>query len=61
MKEYTPTTQEVRHRYAIEWIEAEPFEDDPELLSEFDRWLDSIKGAAYWEGYGDGQDSMWVG
>lgn len=60
MSDYTPTTVEIRNKYAKEWIEGEYFGIDIEALAEFDRWLLALKEAAYWEGYGDGQDSMWV-
>lgn len=63
MSDYTPTTEDVRGAYRA-WHDGQG--DDHPLkptwsAQEFDRWLASVKDAAYWEGYGDGQDSMWLG
>ena len=44
MAEYTPTTDEVREKYADDW------DMDRE---EFDRWLKTVLRAAYWEGVND--------
>lgn len=59
MNEYTPTTEEVRGAYHA-WSDGQGdnFDEKPTWsFQEFDRWLAHIKDAAYWEGYGDGQDS----
>ena len=40
---YTPTTEEVRHRYCDD-TEAEYYQDDE---AEFDRWLAEVKAEAF--------------
>jgi len=44
--DHTPTTEEVKFLWTERY--------SPEG---FDRWLAFVKDMAYWEGYGDGQDS----
>lgn len=60
-----PTTEWVyfaylENKYAAKGIPYDE-EDDAKTRADFDAWLNSITEAAYWKGYGDGQDSMWVG
>ena len=52
MTDYTPpTTEDIRTSWTF-------YEGDrSEAAAQFDRWLAFVKDMAYWEGYGDGQDS----
>ena len=43
-----PTTEDVRDKFADEWIEGEYFgNQDPQARKEFDRWLRSVKAEAW--------------
>ena len=54
MNDYTPSTDEIRHYWAVQGVKRAPRRAERSV--EFDRWLAKIKAEAWDEGFDAGVD-----